>query len=123
MRRSEAKTLQTLDFVDGIKQLHKWTLIADLRKTRDGRRGLRFDRARSLLLRRVENKARGTSARICSIVRLRSAPARLGARCKNVQCMLHPCMIETNAGRLFSAPVVDGEWWIARARFLIDVDD
>ena len=32
MRRSEAKTLQTLDFVDGIKQLHKWTLIADLRK-------------------------------------------------------------------------------------------
>src|SRR4029077_1285520 len=32
VRRSEAKTLQTLDFVDGIKQLHKRTLISDLRK-------------------------------------------------------------------------------------------
>ena len=32
VRRSEAKTLQTLDFVDGIEQLHKRTLIADLRK-------------------------------------------------------------------------------------------
>src|SRR5207237_225615 len=32
VRRSEAKTLQTLDFVDGIEQLHKRTLIVDLRK-------------------------------------------------------------------------------------------
>ena len=95
MRRGEAQPLQPVDRMHRLQQLHERRLCRRASRTRAGRKDSRSARAASLPSPRAPPAPR-TSRTISSIRRERSAPRVLGTMQK-VQCMLQPCMIETNA--------------------------
>ena len=101
MRRSETQAFQAVDLVDGFEQLHERTLVVDASEIRAGHKDSRSGRASVTSFTPRETRSR-TSRTISSIERLRSAPRVCGTM-QNVQCMLQPCMIETNAVACFGA--------------------